>query len=163
MLALSLLAAIYPVWMGCLCAVHWGVMAFWLALGNHQTAACSNRCEELLLSTALGLAYVIAFISPRDGQTRYVYLVYYLVCFMENTAALVVWYITKNSSGNYVLYYGAAGAQVVTFLLGLIFMLIYYRFCHPSKSGSTKTVELTESSCIPEMEKATYSKSFTYS
>ncbi|KAJ8962525.1 hypothetical protein NQ318_000916 [Aromia moschata] len=77
-LALSLLASIFPAWMGCVCALHWGVMAVWLALGQHQTAACSSRCEELLLSAALGLAYVLAFISPRDGPTRYVYLVYYL-------------------------------------------------------------------------------------
>lgn len=90
-LALSLLAAVFPAWMGCVCALHWGVMAIWLALGQHQTAACSSRCEELLLSTALGLAYVMAFISPRDGPTRYIYLAYYLVCFMENTGALVVW------------------------------------------------------------------------
>lgn len=77
--------------MGVICALHWGVMSIWLAIGQHQTAACSSRCEELLLSVALGLAYVLAFISPRDGPTRYVYLVYYLVCFMENTGALVVW------------------------------------------------------------------------
>lgn len=86
-----MLAAIYPAWMGCLCAVHWGVSTFWLAIGHHQTAACSNRCEELLLSMALGLSYVLAFLSPRDGPTRYQYLAYYLVCFMENTGALVVW------------------------------------------------------------------------
>lgn len=91
MLALSLLASIFPAWMGCVCALHWGVMSIWLAIGQHQTAACGSRCEELLLSTALGLAYVLAFISPRDGPTRYVYLAYYLVCFMENTGALVVW------------------------------------------------------------------------
>lgn len=92
-LALSLLASVFPAWMGCVCALHWGVMAIWLALGQHQTAECSSHCEELLLSMALGLAYVVAFISPRDGPTRYLYLVYYLVCFMENTGALVVWYV----------------------------------------------------------------------
>ncbi|KAF7277139.1 hypothetical protein GWI33_009409 [Rhynchophorus ferrugineus] len=90
-LALSLLGAILPTWMGVVCAIHWGFMFIWLAIGQHQTAACSSRCEELLLSIALGLAYVLAFISPRDGPTRYVYLAYYLICFMENTGALVVW------------------------------------------------------------------------
>lgn len=89
--ALSLLASIYPTWMAIVIALHWGMMSIWLALGQQQTAACSNRCEELLLSASLGLAYVVAFISPRDGPTRYVYLAYYLVCVMENTAALVVW------------------------------------------------------------------------
>lgn len=89
-LALSLLASSFPAWMGCAIALHWAVMSLWLALG--QQALCSGgRCEELLFSAALGLAYVFAFISPRDGPTRYSYLAYYLVCFMENTAALVVW------------------------------------------------------------------------
>lgn len=77
--------------MGTVIGVHWGMMSIWLALGQQQAATCSNRCEELLLSASLGLAYVISFISPRDGQTRYMYLAYYLVCVMENTAALVVW------------------------------------------------------------------------
>lgn len=131
-LALSLLAAVYPVWMACVCAVHWGVMTAWLALGSHQTAACGNRCEELLLSTALGLAYVLAFLAPRDGQTRYVYLAYYLVCLMENTGALVVWCVTNNSADNPYLYYGAVGGQIGAFLLGLIFLYIYYAGCHPS-------------------------------
>ncbi|XP_019758136.1 XK-related protein 4 isoform X2 [Dendroctonus ponderosae] len=137
-LALSLLAAILPTWMGVICALHWGVMSVWLAIGHHQTASCSSRCEELLLSVALGLAYVLAFISPRDGPTRYVYLVYYLVCFMENTGALVVWCVTNNSSNNPFLYYGAAGSQVVSFILAIAFLIIYYKYCHPSLSKRSK-------------------------
>lgn len=90
-LALSLLASIFPAWMGCVCLLHWVVMSIWLTLSQHHPSECSNRCEEFFLSVSLGLAYVLAFISPRDGPTRYVYLAYYLVCFMENTAALVVW------------------------------------------------------------------------
>lgn len=156
-LALSLLAAIFPVWMGVICALHWGMMAMWLALGQHQTAACSNRCEELLLSAALGLAYVLAFISPRDGPTRYVYLAYYLVCFMENTGALVVWCVASNSSDNPILYYGAAGAQVLAFLLAITLMLIYYRYCHPS-TGRNKILEITDPSAS-DYDKPEYSKS----
>lgn len=91
-LALSLLAVIYPSWMGFMCILHWVVMSLWLTF-EHLTANCVNKCEELFLSCALGLAYVLAFISPRDGPTRYVYLAYYLVCFMENTGALVVWWV----------------------------------------------------------------------
>lgn len=83
----------YPAWMGTVCLTHWCVMAAWLALGHHQTAVCSSRCEELMFSCVLGLAYILAFIAPRDGPTRYTYLAYYLVCFMENTGALVVWYV----------------------------------------------------------------------
>ncbi|KAL1513210.1 hypothetical protein ABEB36_002648 [Hypothenemus hampei] len=155
-LALSLLAAILPTWMGVICALHWGVMSIWLAIGQHQTASCSSRCEELLLSVALGLAYVLAFISPRDGPTRYVYLAYYLVCFMENTGALVVWCVTNNSSSNPFLYYGAAGSQVVSFVLAMVFLIIYYKYCHPSLSKRSK-IPTVRSDYI-ENDKPCYSK-----
>ncbi|KAF5274141.1 hypothetical protein FQR65_LT04539 [Abscondita terminalis] len=157
-LALSLLASIFPTWMGIICALHWVVMSVWLALSQHQTAASSNRCEELLFSAALGLAYVIAFISPRDGPTRYIYLAYYLVCFMENIGALVVWCVANNSEDNPILYYGAAGAQLAAFLLAIIFLLIYYRYCHPS--AANKILDITDPNM--EMDKPGYSKAHTH-
>ncbi|KAK4884757.1 hypothetical protein RN001_001028 [Aquatica leii] len=157
-LALSLLASIFPTWMGIVCALHWGVMSVWLALSQHQTAACTNRCEELLFSAALGLAYVIAFISPRDGPTRYIYLAYYLVCFMENIGALVIWCVVNNSEDNPILYYGAAGAQLLTFLLAIVFLLIYYRYCHPS--AASKILQITDPSV--DSDKPGYSKAHTH-
>ncbi|XP_018321466.1 XK-related protein 6 [Agrilus planipennis] len=157
-LALSMLAAIYPWWMGVVCALHWGVMAIWLALS--QTSACSSHCEELLLSMALGFAYVIAFISPRDGPTRYAYLVYYLVCLMENTGALVVWYFQSSLENYAYLRYGAALAQIVSFLLAIVFLLVYYRHCHPSTAGRGKILEITDPNSL-ELNKPGYSKSYS--
>lgn len=90
-LALSILASIFPIWFGIVIVVHWIVMTLWLALGNHPTAVCTNRCQELFLSCMLGFAYITAFIATRYGPTRYAYLVYYLVFFMENSGALVIW------------------------------------------------------------------------
>lgn len=159
-LALSLLAAIYPTWLGVVIGLHWGMMSVWLALGQQQTTACSNRCEEFLLSASLGLAYVVAFISPRDGPTRYIYLAYYLVCVMENTAALVVWCVVNNSSDNPLLYYGAPSVQVASFLLAIIFLFIYYKYCHPASTHS-KIPPLSESSTL-DFDKPSYSKSCTH-
>ncbi|XP_044746132.1 XK-related protein 4-like [Coccinella septempunctata] len=151
-LALGLLASIFPVWMGCICAFHWGIMSFWLAIGHHQSS-CSSRCEELILSVALGLAYVLAFISPKDGPTRYLYLAYYLVCFMENTGALIVWCVANNANDRPLIYYGAAGTQMFTFFLGIIFLLIYYSKFHPTVINRKK---------LPDVNfgKPGYSKSY---
>lgn len=145
-LALALLAAMYPAWMGTVILCHWCVMAAWLALGHHQTAVCSSRCEELMFSGVLGLAYILAFIAPRDGPTRYTYLAYYLVCFMENTGALVVWCVGNSSAQNPSLYYGTVVMQVLTFVLGIVFMLLYYRYFHPSGTSTTirKSITITE-------------------
>ncbi|XP_067006507.2 XK-related protein 4 [Anabrus simplex] len=145
-LALSLLASLYPAWMGTICVCHWAVMSAWLALGHQQTAVCTSRCEEVLFSAVLGLAYVVAFIAPRDGPTRYSYLAYYLVFFMENTGALVVWCVASSSVTNPVLYYGAVVAQTTSFFLALGFMLSYYRHFHPSGTSTTlsRSVDLDQ-------------------
>ncbi|XP_069676569.1 XK-related protein 4-like isoform X2 [Periplaneta americana] len=149
-LALSLLASLFPAWMGTVCLCHWCVMSAWLALGHQQTAVCASRCEEVLFSFVLGLAYILAFIAPRDGPTRYSYLAYYLVFFMENTGALVVWCVASSSAQNPVLYYGAVVAQVVAFILALAFMLLYYRYFHPSGTSATlsKSISITD----PDMD-----------
>ncbi|KAK6630037.1 hypothetical protein RUM44_005435 [Polyplax serrata] len=90
-IALSLLAVLYPAWFFTICVAHWFIMSLWIDIVHHQSAICASRCEEIIFNVALGLAYIIAYISPKDGPTRYSYLAYYLVCFIENTAALVVW------------------------------------------------------------------------
>ncbi|XP_075230994.1 XK-related protein 7-like [Lycorma delicatula] len=135
--ALSLLASLYPVWMISVCFVHWIVMSVWLALSNTQTI-CGSWCEELALSAMLGFAYVLTYISPRDGPTRYTYLAYYLVCFMENTGALVVWCVGVNSLQDPMLYYGVVAGQVCVFILGIILMLLYYRWFHPAAGVSQR-------------------------
>lgn len=146
-LALSLLASLYPAWFGTVCLAHWMVMSVWLVSSHRRTAVCSSRCEELIFATALGLAYVVAFISPKDGPTRYSYLAYYLVCFMENTAALVVWCVAGTASQNPGLHYGVVGVQISSFVLCISFMVTYYKYCHP---GGTlvvikQSVSITES------------------
>ncbi|XP_049763280.1 XK-related protein 7-like [Schistocerca cancellata] len=145
-LALSLLAALYPAWMGMVCLAHWMVMSAWLALSHQPTAVCTSRCEELLFSAALGFAYILTFVAPRDGPTRYSYLAYYLVFFMENTGALVVWCVSSNSAQNPILYYGAVVVQTTAFLLAIFFMLTYYRHFHPSGT----TIRLSKSIAITD-------------
>lgn len=95
-MALSLLATLYPAWFVTICIAHWLVMSLWIDMVHHESSLCASRCEEIIFNIALGLAYIIAIISPKDGPTRYSYLAYYLVCFIENTATLVVWYENFN-------------------------------------------------------------------
>lgn len=67
----------------------------------------------------------------------------------------------NNSEENPLLYYGAAGAQITAFLLAIIFLLIYYRYCHPSTAGSGKILEITDPNTL-DLEKPGYSKAYTH-
>lgn len=46
--------------------------------------------------------------------------------------------VTNNSADNPFLYYGAAGGQVLSFILAITFLLIYYNYCHPTLINRSK-------------------------
>lgn len=54
--------------------------------------------------------------------------------------------VASSSAQNPVLYHGAVVAQLVAFLLALAFMLLYYRYFHPSGTSTTlsKSISITD-------------------
>lgn len=68
--------------------------------------------------------------------------------------------MTNNSSDNPFLYYGAAGMQVFAFILAITFLLVYYKYCHPSTIRRSKIPELSLDSGMLEIDKPGYSKSY---
>merc|ERR1712038_1422050 len=125
-LALSPFASALPTWIGPLCAAHWIVMASWIIF--QRTAACNTRCEEFLFALVLGVIYIFMFFNAKEEKTRYKYLLYYTFCLVENTAMM----------GHYL-----------AFLLGIMFMVVYYIWMHPTGgieipwpiSGNRRTVK----------------------
>jgi hypothetical protein len=62
-------------------------------------------------------------------------LIYYPICFVENAAAITTWALTADSrlqSSWYFIPFLISG--IVPFLLGIIFMILYYKFFHPETS-----------------------------
>jgi len=127
-LALSLFATAMPLWIGPLCAAHWLVMASWVIY--QRTTACNTQCEEFLFALVLGVIYIFMFFNAKEERTRYKYLLYYGFSFLENTAIILVWFFHTPSTTWYVL--PALAAHYLTFILGLLFMLCYYLWFHPT-------------------------------
>ena len=50
-IALSLFASVFPLWIGPVCAAHWLIMSSWLIF--QRTHACHTRCEEILFCLVL--------------------------------------------------------------------------------------------------------------
>lgn len=69
--------------------------------------------------------------------------------------------VANNSENNPLLYYGATVSQVTAFLLAIMFMLIYYRYCHPSTAGLSKISEVSDTPVF-DPDKPGYSKSCSY-
>lgn len=140
MIALSLFAAIFPLWIGVVCAGHWIAMSTWVVL--QRTEACHTRCEEILFALVLGAIYVFSFFNAKDERTRYKYLIYYTFCFVENTTFIVVWCLyahrtldPENQHGTIWYFYPSVFGHYLMFFGGIFFMLVYYVCFHPTRNG----------------------------
>lgn len=67
--------------------------------------------------------------------------------------------VANKSVDNPVLCYGAAGGQMLAFLLAITFLLIYYKYCHPSLANRSK-IPNSESDYLESDSKPGFSRSY---
>ncbi|XP_043197515.1 XK-related protein 6-like [Amphibalanus amphitrite] len=128
-LAISLCASLFPVYVAIGLVVHWVLMTIWLIC--QKTQACYTKCEEMLFVLVLGAVYIFTFFNVKDQTTRLKYTLYYLLCFAENTAMITLWYLNANRTLWW--YHPGLAAQVILFALAVSCMLAYYCRLHPSR------------------------------
>ncbi|XP_074598715.1 XK-related protein 6-like [Brevipalpus obovatus] len=147
LVAIGLFISAYTYWILPIAIGHWGVMTIWIM---HQgTSFCRNEQFEYLLNMIIGTVYLFCFINIKDEPTRYKYIAYYVIVFIENTVFIALWYlkITSHSLSNIIGVTGPLSTESISvnhtavamvsglfgsFFAGLLFMLLYYRFFHPN-------------------------------
>ncbi|XP_023324676.1 XK-related protein 4 isoform X2 [Eurytemora carolleeae] len=127
-LALALFASIFPKWIGPFCAAHWLVMSSWIIF--QRTHACNSHFEEFLFALVLGAIYIFSFFNAKEEQTRYKYLMYFTFSFLENSALLGIWFWKVEKTAWYV--FPALFGHYFAFFGGIMFMLCYYVWFHPT-------------------------------
>jgi len=108
-------------------------MLVWLIVQGNQ--ACSNQCEEALFNLVVAFIYVFTFFNIRDEPTRYKYLTFYIITFLENTVLLLTWFFPfTGASTTDTLLFRVAGlvGDYALFFMGIICMVMYYSYFHPS-------------------------------
>lgn len=140
--AVALFASQFSYWLFPIAIGHWGVMTIWIM---HQgTRFCDTEqgeprpCFEYALNMILGAIYLVCFLNVKDEPTRFKYLSYYLIVFVENVAFVLLWFFHSQSATtitnlNAILYQlPVLIAVIASFVIGISFMLVYYRFFHPN-------------------------------
>lgn len=107
-------------------------MLAWLIVQGNQ--ACSNQCEEALFNLVVAFIYVFTFFNIRDEPTRYKYLTFYIITFLENTILLFTWFFSWGPSSSDLILFRVAGlvGDYVLFFIGILCMVMYYAYFHPS-------------------------------
>lgn len=139
-LSIGAVASAFPIWTFSASALHWILMCLWLAilertrlcLSKNPQKQVNERTSELLFCAILGLVYIFTYLTPGEGKTRNRYLIYYPLCFLENTAGIILWSLTADSNIRHSWYYvPLIISSIVPFLIGIVFMVIYYKYFHP--------------------------------
>lgn len=145
-LSISAVASLFPIYTGVFCCAHWIAMTFWLALFEQTQFAISEqsslraKLSEIIFCGILGLVYIFTYLTPSEGDTRNRYLVYYPICFVENITAILLWstFISSETRDAWY-YYPLLLSSIIPFVIGIIFMLLFYHFFHPITSRRVTT------------------------
>lgn len=72
------------------------------------------------------------FFNAKEERTRYKYLLYYTFCLVENTAIITIWFLAPSTSlGSWYVFPAMVG-HYLAFCAGIMFMLCYYLWFHPT-------------------------------
>lgn len=114
---------------------HWGVMTIWIMhQGTHffdSEHGHPNPCFEYLFNMLVGMIYLFVFINLKDEPTRYKYLAFYIITFVENFTFSALWFWRIQDHWWYMRLPLFLSVSIL-FGLSIIAMQLYYSFVHPN-------------------------------
>ncbi|XP_969920.2 XK-related protein 6 [Tribolium castaneum] len=133
-LCISVIASKYLVPTILVIVLHWFVMTMWLSCTNQKNNFCKhNKVYDMFFYSIFGTVYIFTPVTLVEGPTFLKYVFFYVVLFVENTIANVVWYCNADTTLQKQIYYTPiVYLNVIPFFAGLTFMLLYYKVFHPS-------------------------------
>ncbi|KAG7331816.1 hypothetical protein KOW79_005785 [Hemibagrus wyckioides] len=134
--SLALFTRSFGCWVIGVVGCHWLIAAFWLV--SQQTDICAGQWAWRGFNLLLGGVHVFLFLNVKDGPSRYRMAGFYTVMLLENaTLVLAASDILTEASWESLT---VPIAVLCSFLLGLTFLLLYYRFLHPKSTEISHTL-----------------------
>ncbi|XP_022119691.2 XK-related protein 6 [Pieris rapae] len=133
--SISIIAYLFPYWTVLACTIHILIMTTWLQLVDQSTFCTQNKLAEFFFSLALGAVYLFTYILPVEGRTRYRYALYYSICGIQNVICSILWFLFVDEAMRISIYfYPVLVISIIPYMIGLVFMLMYYACFHPKVS-----------------------------
>lgn len=130
--------------LGLLC--HWMVMTMWLSCTCAKNNFCDhNRLYDFLFYAIFGAVYIFTQVVLVEGPTCLKYTIFYSILFVENTIANILWILYDDKDvQNLIYYWPIVYLNVIPFIFGIFFMVLYYKVFHPS-IGCVRSHEINDS------------------
>lgn len=132
--ALTLYASRYHLWVLLVIGLHWLSMFLWLmSPRNVFDGERVSRRRKCALSLLISYVYVFCYVNLQEVNARHKMAAFYVTMFLENTLLMTVWLGQRAEppAADYpwVRHVGVA-AVWGGFAFGIVFMLLYYRYFH---------------------------------
>ena len=132
--AMVLFASYFQKWLFVAVGAHWLIMTLWLIC--QRTRFCTDEdgnehpYREKLFCTVIGFMYIFCFFNTREGMTRKRVVLFYSIILVENSLFISMWYPHRTFEGT--MAFAALGVVWGGLMFGIVCMVVYYRFYHPS-------------------------------
>ncbi|XP_073924794.1 XK-related protein 9 isoform X2 [Castor canadensis] len=105
---------------------------------KNQTKFCNSRSMEYLYRIVVGFILVFTFFNIKGQNTKCPMSCYYIVRVLATVGILIVFWAYPLSIFSSDYFIPISVTIVLTLLLGIIFLIVYYGICHPNRSEETK-------------------------
>lgn len=116
-------------------------MFFWIV--RQKTDLCDTVFQERLYNVIVAIIYSFCFFNVKDGPSRARAAIYYLIFALENITCACLYHVMVANDMLTKLprnpLFGAKGGSlflmnttILSFVAGILAMVVYYRFFHPS-------------------------------
>ncbi|OQR77324.1 XK-related protein 6-like [Tropilaelaps mercedesae] len=159
--ALSLYAALYGHWVLLLLLLHWLTVFLWLLAPNNlfkdEDTPASTR---LWRCGVVACVYTLDYINLQQNASKLKLVAFYAVMLLENLLLVLLWCVVYKDTK--VIWFESHAILVVWagFLLGIMFMLLYYRCFHINVlkqiyGESTTELPRSHSDAVAKLSKTT--------
>lgn len=137
-LSMALFASTFRSWFFMIIFIHWLIMYFWIlklktnyCITSEDVYSAREHIFEKFYDLVCSFIYIFAYFNLKAGQTRYRYLIYYLIFYSENILFCVCYFLFSKEQ-NFTYKLTLLLIVVIGFWIAITFQIIYYLYCHPS-------------------------------
>lgn len=130
-ISIVLIASVFPSYTIFAVIAHWFLMTLWVFVLDRSPFCSYTSIHSLGFSMIIGAVFIFTYILPKQTKTTFSrYTFFYLLTGIENFIAIATFFHFSNLSSAIV--YVLCTLPIVSFVVGIGAMIIYYNFLHPN-------------------------------
>lgn len=167
-LSISVIASVWPLYTVICCVIHWMIMTIWILIDSqgliefcrscsrppHIPPTIKERIRSVLFATVIGIVHTFIYLNVVAGNTLWKHIIFYTLCTLENVTAVGSWILLHLRKIGYLeissskevksawYFYAIPIVCLISFVTGIVSMILYYTIFHPSKWRRSQNVPL---------------------